>query len=105
MGYFYVKTKTQCYKIEADYLKLDQREHGDVIFLKKEIPDKINPEDGTNAWDVAFINTKDAEIVGLDRFVTRDPIPSSKKQLTTDILKALLFVALGYLLNRRTLKT
>lgn len=100
-SYFYVKSKDRVYKVKADYLKYESKDTGDVITLKKEYEDKINPESGDCAWDVAVIKVSDDTLVCLEDNICRDEIPSTKRAIVFDVLKLTCSFVVGYFIFRK----
>lgn len=100
--YFYLKTKSGDYRIKADYLKYEHcgKDKEDIIFFKKELEDQYNDETKSNVWDVAFVNAKDVEFMGIEEYVFRESIPITRKQLIMDLTRTALSVAVSLVILR-----
>ena len=96
--FWYVKTKSgACYRIQADYIKQDFTDNECIITFKKTNLDKINPETNDHDFDVAFLDAKEIEIVGHNKFIFDESVPKTEAEWNNKIAESVLKIGTTFL--------
>lgn len=92
---FYVKTKSNTYKIVADYFRYEFDNDENICTFMKKFPGKKNPETGKNEWCVAMVKTNDIEIITLGSYASRESIKMTEKEKAEEFNKTITKLVVG----------